>query len=37
MTMYSFVPPFHEAKFCGVPIFDKLRHAAGEESLQNTG
>jgi hypothetical protein len=34
MAIYSFVPPFHEAKFYGVPscIFDKLGCAAGEKS-----
>jgi hypothetical protein len=39
MAMYSFVPPFREAKFCGVPscVFDKLGCAADEESLRNTG
>jgi hypothetical protein len=33
MAMYSFVPPFREAKFCGMPscVFDKL-----EKSLRNT-
>jgi hypothetical protein len=38
MAMYSFVPPFREAKFFGVPscVFDKLGCAAGEKSLQNT-
>jgi hypothetical protein len=37
MAMHSFVPPFREAKFCGVPscVFDKLGCAAGEESLRN--
>jgi hypothetical protein len=37
--MYSFVPPFRKAKFCGVPsrVFDKLGCAAGEKSLRNTG
>jgi hypothetical protein len=36
--MYSFIPPFYEAKFCGVPsrVFDKLGCAAGEESLWNS-
>jgi hypothetical protein len=31
MAMYSFVPPFHETKFCGVAscVFDKLGYAAG--------
>jgi hypothetical protein len=39
MTMYSFVPPFREAKFCGVPscVFDKLGCAAGGKSLRNIG
>jgi hypothetical protein len=34
----SFVPPFHETKFCGVPscVFDKLGCAAGERRLRNT-
>jgi hypothetical protein len=38
MAMYSFVPPFREAKFCGVPtcVFDKSGCAAGEKSLRNT-
>jgi hypothetical protein len=38
MNVYSFVPPFREAKFCGVPscVFDKLECAAGEESLRDT-
>jgi hypothetical protein len=38
MAMYSFVPSFREAKFCGVPlcVFDKIGCAAGEESLRNT-
>jgi hypothetical protein len=38
MVMYSFVPPFCEAKFCGVPscFFDKLGCAVGEKSLRNT-
>jgi hypothetical protein len=38
MAMYSFVSPFREAKFCGVPsyIFDKLGCAAGEKYLRNT-
>jgi hypothetical protein len=33
MDMYSFVPPFREAKFCGVPscVFDNLGCAAGEK------
>jgi hypothetical protein len=32
MVVYSFVPPFREAKFCGVPsyVFDKLGCAAGK-------
>jgi hypothetical protein len=39
MAMYSFVPPFREAKFCGVPscVFDKLGCSADEKSLRNTG
>jgi hypothetical protein len=39
MAMYSFVPPFREATFCGVPscVFDKLGCATGEKSLRNTG
>jgi hypothetical protein len=39
MAMYSLVPPFREAKFCGVPscAFDKLGSAAGEKRLRNTG
>jgi hypothetical protein len=38
MAMYSFVLPFREAKFCGVPscVFHKLGCAAGEKSLRNT-
>jgi hypothetical protein len=38
MAMYSFVPPFRKAKFCGVPscVFDKLGCAAGEKRLRNT-
>jgi hypothetical protein len=34
MAMYSFVPPFREAKFCGVSscVFDNLGCAAGEKS-----
>jgi hypothetical protein len=38
MAMYSFVPPFHEAKFCGgqSSVFDKLGCAAAEKRLQNT-
>jgi hypothetical protein len=34
MVMYSSVPAFREAKFCGVPscVFDKLGCAAGEKS-----
>jgi hypothetical protein len=33
MAVYSFVPPFREATFCGVPsrVFDKLGGAAGEK------
>jgi hypothetical protein len=36
--MYSFIPPFHEAKFCDVPsrVFDKLGCVVGEKSLRNT-
>jgi hypothetical protein len=39
MLMYSFVSPFREAKFCGVPpcVFDKSGSAAGEKVLRNTG
>jgi hypothetical protein len=39
MAMYSFVSPFREATFCGVPscVFDKLGCAAGEKRLRNTG
>jgi hypothetical protein len=39
MAMYSFVPHFLEAKFCGVPscVFDKLGCAADEKMLRNTG
>lgn len=38
MAMYSFVPTFQEAKFCGVLscVFDELGCAKGEESLWNT-
>jgi hypothetical protein len=38
MTFYNFTPPFREAIFCEVSscIFDKLRHAAGEEGLRNS-
>jgi hypothetical protein len=38
MAMYSFVPPFREAKFCDVPscVFGKLGCSADEESLRNT-
>jgi hypothetical protein len=38
MAMYSFVPAFREAKFCGVPscVFDKLGCAAGEKRLRDT-
>jgi hypothetical protein len=38
MARYSFVSPFREAKFCGVPscIFNKLGCAAGEGMLRNT-
>jgi hypothetical protein len=36
MVMYSFVTPFRETKFCGVPscVFDKLGCAAGEKRLR---
>jgi hypothetical protein len=39
MTMYSFVPPFCEVKFCDVLscVFDKLGYAADEEGLWNSG
>jgi hypothetical protein len=39
MAMYIFVPPFREAKFCGVPsrVVNKLGCAAGEKRLRNTG
>jgi hypothetical protein len=35
MVMYNFLPPFREAKFCGVPscVFDKLGCAAGEKMV----
>jgi hypothetical protein len=35
MVMHSFVPPFREAKFCGVPscVFDKLGCVAGEKKI----
>jgi hypothetical protein len=38
MVMYSFVPSFRKAKYCGVPscVFDKLVRAAVEKSLRNT-
>jgi hypothetical protein len=38
MAMYSFLSPFREAKFCGVPscVFDELGCATGEKRLQNT-
>jgi hypothetical protein len=38
LAMYSFVPPFREATFCGVPscVFDKSGCAAGEKMLRNT-
>jgi hypothetical protein len=38
MAMYSYAPPFREAKFCGVPsrVFDKLGCAASEKRLRNT-
>jgi hypothetical protein len=37
MVIQSFIPPFLEAKFCGVPscVLDKLGCAEGEKSLQN--
>jgi hypothetical protein len=37
MAMYSFVHPFREAKFCGVPscVFDKLGCAAGEKFAEH--
>jgi hypothetical protein len=37
-VMYSFVLPFREAKFCGVPscVFDKLGCAACGKRLRNT-
>jgi hypothetical protein len=36
--MYSFVPPFRKATFCGVLscVFDKSGCAVGEKRLQNT-
>jgi hypothetical protein len=38
MAMYSFIPPFCEAKFCDVLscVFDKVGCAVGEERLRNT-
>jgi hypothetical protein len=38
MVIYSFVPPFREATFCGVPscVCDKLGCAASERRLRNT-
>jgi hypothetical protein len=35
MAMYSFVSPFRQAKFCGVPscVFDKSGCAAGEKKV----
>jgi hypothetical protein len=38
MVMYSFVRPFREAKFWGVPscVFDELGCAPGEKMLRNT-
>jgi hypothetical protein len=38
MAMYSFVPPFRDMQFRGVPscVFHKLGCAAGEEILLNT-
>jgi hypothetical protein len=37
MAMYSFVPPFRETKFCGVPscVFDISGCATGEKRLRN--
>jgi hypothetical protein len=39
MVMYSFVPPFREAKVCGMPscVFDKLGCTAGVKRLRNVG
>jgi hypothetical protein len=39
VAMYSFVPPFREAKFCVVPscVFDKVGCVAGDKRLRNTG
>jgi hypothetical protein len=39
MAVYSFVPPFPEVTFCGVPwcVFDKSGCAAGEKMLRSTG
>jgi hypothetical protein len=38
MAMYSFVLPFNEAKFCGVPscVRDTLGCASIEKMLRNT-
>jgi hypothetical protein len=38
MAMYSFIPPFREAKFCGVMscVSDKLGCAAAVKELRNT-
>jgi hypothetical protein len=38
MALYSFVSPFREAEFCGVPscVFDKLVCAAGDKYLRDT-
>jgi hypothetical protein len=38
MAMYSFVPHFREATFCGVLscVFDKLGCVADEKRLRNT-
>jgi hypothetical protein len=35
MAIYSFVPPFREAIFCGIPsrVFDKSGCAAGEKKV----
>jgi hypothetical protein len=39
MDMYGFLPPFREAKFCGVSsrVLDKLGFAAIGKRLRNTG
>jgi hypothetical protein len=38
-AMYSFLSPFREAKFCGVPsyVVDKLGCAEGGKRFWNTG